>query len=291
LKQLPRKTLWRSLENKSAYPSFIRVLIYANVFIAICAASQAALTQRLFNIRADFTSLSYIAFIMLSTYVQYNMQRGYVIAQDHNHSERAQWVVRHKKIMLLSNAACLLILLFLCNNLSWTAIGIMVGAELVSTFYYMPPFNLRRYGYIKPFLLGAVWTISCGLVPMIENNLLSIQASCYLLSQFCFISALCILFDVKDSVADIAGNVRTYANVFGAMPSRILAAVLMVIAAISFLFVYASLAAKIANTSVMALSVLLTFFSHDKRHAFYYYLYIDGLMLLQAVGVGVTMLF
>lgn len=276
---------WPSLKDKTTYPPFIKVLIYANIYIAICAASQVVLTQRLFDIRFDFTSASYILFIFLSTYVQYNMQRGYVIAHASGSTERSQWVLKHKKIMLISNFASLVVLLFLCNNLSWTAIGIMVSAELVSTLYYLPPFNLRKHGYVKPFLLGAVWTISCGLVPLIENKLVSMESWYYLGSQFCFISALCILFDVKDSTGDYMNGVNTYANRLGALFARILAVLLVVAAAVLFWMLDLSLAAKLANTAVMLLSALLCFLSHDKKHPFYYYLYIDGLMLLQSLAV------
>lgn len=273
------------LKDRTTYPPFIKVLIYANIYIAVCAASQVLLTQRLFGICFDLRSASYMLFILLSTYVQYNMQRGYVIAHANGSTERSQWVIRHKKTMLISNLVAVAILLCLCWELSRTSIIIMVAAEVVATLYYMPPFNLRKHGYIKPFLLGAVWTISCGLVPLIENKLLSTNAWYYLASQFCFISALCILFDVKDSVGDYMGGVNTYANRLGAPFAKVLASILIVLAAVSFWFIGQSPAAKLANTVVMVLSALLCFLSHDKKHPFFYYLYIDGLMLLQSLAV------
>lgn len=278
------------MENKTAYPPFIKVLIYANIYIAICAASQVVLTQRLFNIPFSFTSASYILFIFLSTYVQYNMQRGYVIAHDNVNTERSQWVLRHKKTMLISNFASLGILLFLCNNLSWTSIGIMVGAEVMATLYYLPPFNLRKHGYIKPFLLGTIWAISCGLVPLIENKLLGTQAWYYLGSQFCFISALCVLFDVKDSVVDYMNGANTYANKIGSPFARTLAALLVVLAAVLFWMIDMGTGAKLANAAVMLLSAAMCFLSHDQKHSFFYYLYVDGLMMLQALAVCIVMI-
>lgn len=273
------------MKDKPAYPSFIKVLIYANIYIAICAASQVVLTQRLFGIHFDLRSASYTLFIMLSTYVQYNMQRGYVIAYANGSTERSQWIIRYKKTMLVSVFAALAILLCLCWELSRASIIIMVAAEIVATLYYMPPFNLRKHGYVKPFLLGAVWTISCGLVPLIENNMLDMNAWYYLGSQFCFISALCVLFDVKDSVGDYMGGVNTYANRLGALFAKVLAAILVMLAAGLFWFIDLGLAAKMANAAVMLVSALFCFLSHDKKHPFFYYLYIDGLMLLQSMAV------
>jgi hypothetical protein len=94
-----------------------------------------------------------------------------MITENNLHDDRSQWLLKHKKLLLYSVGLALFIVLFLCNNLSWTSIGIMVGAELVSTLYYLPPFNLRKHGYMKPFLVSAIWVISCTLVPIIENKL------------------------------------------------------------------------------------------------------------------------
>ncbi len=279
----------RFLKHNGTYHPFIRVLVYANIYIALCAAAQVVLTQRVFDIRFGAVPASYILFILLSTYVQYNMQRGYVVASEQVHTERAVWVLKHRKIMLASNFMALFVLLFLCNDLSWTAIGIMIGAEIVSSLYYLPPFNLRRYGYIKPFLLGAVWAISCVLVPLIENGRTGEQACVYALSQFCFVSALCVLFDIKDAAADKANDTHTYANRFGITVSRSLAIILIVAGGVSFLCLNISPLAKVANSAVMLLSIALVFLSHDRQHSFFYYLLIDGLMLLQALAVSVAM--
>lgn len=276
----------RSLKDKLTYHPFTRVLVYANIYIAICAASQVVLTQRVFGIRFDGVSASYIFFILLSTYVQYNMQRGYVVASEQAHTERTVWVLKHRKIMLGSNFLALFVLLFLCNNLSWTAIGIMIGAEIVSSFYYLPPFNLRKYGYVKPFLLGAVWVISCVLVPLIENHKVGQQAYLYILAQFCFVSALCVLFDIKDAAVDKANGVYTYANRFGAAVSKGLAVLLITTGTAAFLYLDLGMPAKMANTAVMMLSFVLVFMSRNQRHEFFYYIGIDGLMLLQAVAVS-----
>jgi hypothetical protein len=65
------------------------------------------------------------------------------------------------------------------------------------------PFNLRRHGYIKPFLISSVWVISCSLVPLIENKLLTEHSIWFVVSQiFVLYSVLCLLFDIKDSVND-----------------------------------------------------------------------------------------
>jgi 4-hydroxybenzoate polyprenyltransferase len=254
------------------------------VFIAVCALLQVLLTYHFFAIPVNFDNNAYLAFVLLATYLQYNVQRGYYIV---NHtsstSPRSQWVLKHKKIMGYSIGVSLVILLFLCNKLSMLSIGIMVGAEIVSTLYYLQPFNLRRHGYIKPFLISAVWVISCGLVPLIENQLLTTHSVWFLASQFVFISVLCMLFDIKDNDKDYLSGVNTYANRFGVNATKIICALLVIIGFTCFYVFKSDANSLIASVILRLLLVATILYTDDKRHAFYYYLWVDGLLIIQTI--------
>lgn len=261
--------------------SIIKTLVYANVFIAICAFAQVELTYHLFSIPANFANNSYLLFIFLSTYLQYNMQRGYMINNENVHSERSLWLLKHKKLVTYSIVASLISVMFLCNNLSWTSIGIMIGAEIVSTLYYLKPFNLRRHGYIKPFLISLVWVISCSLVPLIENQLVTKISIWFVVSQFCFISVLCLLFDIKDGEIDYLAGVNTYVNKFGVNIAKLICFALVAFSVICFLQfttdIYFIVFAVIFNLLVIA-TITLT---NENRDSLYFYLWIDGLLVLQ----------
>jgi 4-hydroxybenzoate polyprenyltransferase len=261
--------------------SIIKTLVYANVFIAICAFAQVELTYHLFSIPANFANNSYLLFIFLSTYLQYNMQRGYMISNENVHSERSLWLLKHKKLLTYSIVASLISVMFLCNNLSWTSIGIMIGAEIVSTLYYLQPFNLRRHGYIKPFLISSVWVISCSLVPLIENQLVTKLSIWFVASQFCFISVLCLLFDIKDGESDYLAGVNTYVNKFGVNIAKLICFAFLAVSVICFLQfttdIYFIVLAVIFNLLVIA-TITLT---NENRDSLYFYLWIDGLLVLQ----------
>lgn len=261
--------------------SIIKTLVYANVFIAICAFAQVVLTYHLFSIPANFANNSYLLFIFLSTYLQYNMQRGYMISNENVHSERSLWLLKHKKLLTYSIVASLISVMFLCNNLSWTSIGIMIGAEIVSTLYYLQPFNLRRHGYIKPFLISSVWVISCSLVPLIENQLVTKLSIWFVASQFCFISVLCLLFDIKDGESDYLAGVNTYVNKFGVNIAKLICFAFVAVSVICFLQftndIYFIVFAVIFNLLVIA-TITLT---NENRDSLYFYLWIDGLLVLQ----------
>lgn len=261
----------------------VKTLVYANVFIAICALAQVFLTYHLFSIPFNFANNSYLLFILLSTYLQYNVQRGYMINQNNVHEERSQWLIKHKKILLISVGLSLLIVLFLCNNLSWTSIGIMIGAEVVSTLYYLQPFNLRRHGYIKPFLISSVWAISCSLVPLIENKLVTENSMFYVASQFCFISVLCLLFDIKDGESDYLSGVNTYVNKFGVKTTKVICLIFVSLGFTCFYLFNHEVHFLITSIILRLFIIATVLFTNEKKHSFYFYLWVDGLLLLQTI--------
>jgi 4-hydroxybenzoate polyprenyltransferase len=275
----------RYLKTKTFIPSpFLNTLVYGNVFIALCAFAQVLVTYHFFPIPVNFDNNSYLLFVLLATYLQYNVQRGYYIINHVNpDSPRSKWVLKHKKIMGYTIGASLIVLLFLCNKLSWQSIAIMVGAEIISTLYYLQPFNLRRHGYVKPFLISAVWVISCSLVPLIENQLLTEHSIWFMASQFVFISVLCMLFDIKDNDKDFLSGVNTYANRFGVTVTKVICALLIIIGFTCF-YVFKSDASSSIGSIILRLLLLLTILhTNDNRHAFYFYLWVDGLLIIQTI--------
>lgn len=270
--------------NKIISHPYVETLVYSNVFISLCALAQVWLTQKLFQIQVSFDSISYVLFVFLSTYLQYNIQRGYMVNETNVHTSRSQWILKHRKFLLYSIFISLGILLLLCWNLSWTVIGVMTVAEVLATLYYMPPFNFRKYGYIKPFLIGMVWAISCAFVPLYENQMLTREAWMFILAQFTFVSGLSVLFDIKDSLSDQLAGVHTYANALGDGFTKCFASGLFIISALLFYKMNpANLTSTYLNALCMLFSIMIGFLSSQKKHSFYYYLIVDGLMIVQLV--------
>lgn len=255
--------------------------MYANIFISLGAFAQVLLTYHLFPVPFNVDNNAYLLFVFLATYLQYNLQRGYSVTQLNLYTDRSLWLTKYKKPMLISAFIGLVVLLFLCNGLSRTSIIIMCAAEVVSNLYYLPPFNLRKHGYIKPFLISAIWVISCCLVPLIENQLFTMHALWFMAAQFLFIGVLSMLFDIKDADDDYVTGVNTYANRFGMNPTKILCVVLTVIACACFYQFMPGLSSlmKIIVTGLLTVTAVLL--TDDRKHAFYYYLFVDGLLIVQ----------
>jgi len=285
LRKLLHKTLLRSLKNASAFISspVVRTLVYANVFISLCALSQVLLTYHLFPLPVNFENNSYLLFVFLATYLQYNLQRGYAITQTNFHTDRSLWLTKHKKVLFFTCIGALGILCFLCRHLSWTSIIIMGVAEIISNLYYLPPFNLRKYGYIKPFLISAIWVVSCNAVPLIENQLFTTHCIWLLVSQFIFIGVLCMLFDIKDADDDYVSGVNTYANILGMKFTKAFCYVLTIISSACFYFFMPDPASLVKIIVLGLLTCLAIYLTDDRKHSFYYYLFVDGLLLVQTV--------
>jgi len=277
--------------NSIIHHPFIKVLVYANVFIALCAFAQVLLTQLLFKLPFNPDNISYLALIPLSTYIQYNIQRGYMINPQNYYTDRSQWLLKNKKKMLISMGICLLILLFLCWSLSWKSVIVLFGAELISTLYFLPPFNLRKFGYVKPFLISAVWVVSCVVVPLIENKMLDAghaQNYLFIAAQFLFIAELCMVFDIKDAGDDFIAGVYTYANVWGTKFTKVLCTILLIASGVNFWLFDQKL--SWFNLVPLLISLVFTLLSTDKKHGFWFYLAIDGLLILQLLFLSFALL-
>lgn len=222
-------------------------------------------------------------FIFLSTYLQYNMQRGYMISQNNLYSDRSQWLMKYKKPMLYSVFISLGVVLFLCNNLSWTSIGIMVVAEVISTLYFLPPVNLRKYGYIKPIIIAIVWVVSTTVVPLIEYKLSLQTHYAFIISQFLFLTVLCMVFDIKDAADDYLNSVNTYANRFGIKTTKIISIILMMLSVVILFFYNNSTLILIPSIITSLLTMVSVLLAKENQHHFYYYLWIDGLLLIQGM--------
>ena len=211
------------------------------------------------------------------------MQRGYMINQNNLYSDRSQWLMKYKKPMLYSVFISLGVVLFLCNHLSWTSIGIMVVAEVISTLYFLPPVNLRKYGYIKPIIIATVWVVSTTVVPIVEYKLSFQNHVWFVISQFLFLTVLCMIFDIKDAADDFLNGVNTYANRFGIATTKVISIVLCVLSVIAL---YGHTDKSLILIPGMISSVLTSasiLLSKENKHHFYYYLWIDGLLLIQGV--------
>jgi hypothetical protein len=94
---------------------------------------------------------------------------------------------------------------------------------------------------------------------------------------------LCLLFDIKDSVNDFLSGVNTYANKFGSYITKLMCLFFVTGGFISF-YLFNHQPQFLFSSIVLRLLVIGTIlFTNDKRHSFYYYLWVDGLLIVQTM--------
>lgn len=280
---------------KKAFFSILDFLLFSNLFIAFCAVAQGLVTYFLLKVPADNYVL---AFVFFSTLVIYNLSMLLSKPKEPQKSpfKRVRWIFSHHRLtisMTLIGILCVVPIGIL--YLSFQAKLLMGFVGLISIAYNFPflsinqkKIGLRNLPGIKLFLIAFVWAISCVMLPIVElenNHFIIVPLSETLLlvaKRFLFICAITIPFDIRDLFQDKLYELKTIPVMLGEKKAWIFCMMLLV-ACMLLLILFT----KEINLDVIGLSLtlLLTgwliFKSNLKRNEYYYFLFLDGTMILQ----------
>ncbi|MCX6265100.1 MAG: hypothetical protein NTZ47_11265 [Bacteroidetes bacterium] len=225
--------------------------------------------------------------------------------------ERMQWYRRYTGRIRVSQA----ILTFLLLIATWQLLPSLFPASLCSlwpaivfpllaSLYYggiqpgKAPFNLRKYGWLKPLIIALVWGGIGTLIPewwasasLHQIYIPSSPALLLLLQQGLFMLALSILFDVKDYSADHNLQIKTWAIRVG--PGQLLRRIILPLAAMGVIAeIYPCFTAgyppyyALLNTIPWVLLIFACQSLTRHRSVVHYLWVIDGLIPLKA-GIGI----
>jgi 4-hydroxybenzoate polyprenyltransferase len=254
--------------------------IYSNFFIAFCTALVTWQTLIIFSID-DSEAPGFILINFLSTFVLYNFQRLYYSAQ--SDESKYSWYNKNRRLVF----TIIILLLALSFNFIWhffnenkNALWAYIILSAFSLLYFLPPLQLRKIGILKPFFISIVFVFISVLMPLdFKINQMVVM---YIVSQFAFIAALCVLFDIRDLDHDKNKKVNTFPVKFGETKTKTLTYVLLLI------YIIFSMAMR--NNILLFSSIItfiaswtLTFFANKNRPNWYYTFLVDGLMVLQAL--------
>ena len=272
---------------KKILVQIIDFLVYSNLFISIAAFVFTLQTALVFD-SALPASIFFAWTNFVATFILYNFQRIYESTKEPK-SERMLWYDRNKKILFtLMLVFASLYFNFFKDHYDKFIEGLIayVPISILSIAYFMPPFNLRKLPVLKIFIIGFVWLFSSSVIPLMYEdhtfvclkNIGSKELE-YIIAQFLFISALCIPFDIKDLENDRQSSVRTLPVHFGISKAKKIGVVLFLL----YIILANDGAQFIAYLIPGLLGAILTMYSHDKKHRHYFYVLIDGLIILQFV--------
>jgi len=299
------------MKNKIAIKKRIALLeyiFYGNYFYGLCtiALSVEASLQQLYPLNP----LPYylLAFIVTVLYYTYPYARKQTISSN---NPRTRWYNRHFKLISITQMTATIILaiaaawflihyyylLHRVKLFEWMLIFIF---PLVAALYYginvlSVKYNLRKIGWLKPFIIGFTWAGFVNVYPVlyycITNNT-SYEPNFFsfllFLKNMMFIAVLCIMFDIKDYASDSNDSISTFVVRIGLRKT-----IFFVLLPLSLLglftfwgyaFTHQFLAGKILLNTIPFVLLIATCYSLRKRRALLYYLIIiDGLMLVKAI--------
>lgn len=292
------------------------LIFYGNYFYGLCAVTlsiEAALQQRFpLNGFVYF----FLVFIAAVLYYNYPYARKYMAASN---NPRTNWYIRHYNFVRWNQIVSTIILLvafilFLYYHgnavlamkpLHWLMAFIF---PFVAALYYGINFlsyryNIRKVGWLKPFIIGFTWAGLVTVYPVLFYNIMHLQdyepnvvAFFLFLKNFMFVSVLCIMFDVKDYATDHTSHLKTFVvkiglrkTIFGILlPLSILGLLSFIYFAVDHRFHTMRI---LLNTLPFILLLLAAGSLRKRRPLMYYLVVIDGLMLVKAICGIIAMWF
>lgn len=253
-------------------------MAYSNIFIAVCAASAAAYTTRLFKGEIAWVS---VAITLGTTFIMYNTQQlllGFLALK--TPVERNTWFKKQQLLLWLIigvGAAELYPLALASYKFIWTY-GV---AAMISLLYFLPFSNFRSIPLLKSFIVGLVWTLVCVVAPL-DMKPGAAQVN-FASGQLLFITALCVLFNIRDVEHDKRTHTFTVPVLYGITTARVFAFLFLIAYAILNYYVRRDASYLAVTLATFLLSAFLTFRSRPENHPYFYLYGVDGLILFQSI--------
>ncbi len=287
----------------------LKFIFFGNYFYGTCIIAlsiEASLQQR-----KGLNDPIYYLLVFSLTTIYYTIP--YIRKKVSNTAnKRVQWYNQHQKMLMSSQL--ILSLSVICMsaiwlNKYWNGIGslslhsyfLLSIFPLAGIFYYgsrskaLKKFSLRSIGWLKPFVIGFVWAGLATVYPVIfygiETNSAYIPTTVgafLFLKNFMFVSMLGIIFDIKDFEDDQLRQLQTIVVMTGLKKTLFLIVIPFSILGLGT-FIYYALThsfhlGKILFNTIPFLLLILTSFSLKKnRSILYYFIIIDGLMMIKAI--------
>lgn len=280
---------------KKAFKPVFDFLLFSNIFMSLCAVAQALLTFYLIGSKPVFPVLG---ILFTSTLGIYNFSILATKTGDPLKSpyERVRWFFSHYRLMVTLTIVSLLSLVPLFVLLSMESRILLIFLGVISFFYSIPlftigeqKFGLRHIPWLKQFLITLVWTMSVVLLPIQESlhlhfTTISLHDTTILIAKrFLFIAALTIPFDIRDLFDDRKSGLKTVPSVWGEKNAYLFCQILLGgYVVLLLLFKHGGID---HDFLALTLSVILTgwliFKSKWEKNEYYYFFFMDGVLILQ----------
>ena len=219
---------------------------------------------------------------------------------------RIRWFFGHHRLMVTITILSLLALIPLFFLLSMESRILLIFLSVLSFCYSIPlftigdhKFGLRNIPGLKPILITLVWTLSSVLLPIMEAEHLHLanvsmrDTTILIAKRFLLIGALTVPFDIRDLFQDRQSGLKTIPVAWGEKNAYLFCQVLLS-GYVVLLFLFRNNGFNTdfwALTITAALTGWLIFRSKWEKNEYYYFVYLDGVLILQYIALLVCNLF
>lgn len=270
-------------------------LLFSNVFMSLCAVAQGLLTFYLIGTKPVY---SVLGLLFTSTLGIYNF--SILISQpkqpEKSDYKRVRWFFSHYRLMVTFTIVSLLSLIPFFFLVTTESKILLIFLAVLSFGYGLPlftigeqKFGLRNIPGLKLFMITLVWTMSCVLLPILEAQakylaVISMRDTTILVAKrFLFIAALAIPFDIRDLFDDKQSGLKTIPVAWGEKNAYLICQVLLA-GYLVLLFLFRNNGFT-TDFFALTISVILTgwliFKSRWEKNEYYYFFYMDGVLIIQ----------
>jgi 4-hydroxybenzoate polyprenyltransferase len=280
---------------KKFFQPVIDPLLYSNVFMSLCAVAQALVTLQLIGAKPTYPLL---ILLFTSTLFIYNISifLSKPKRPSRSHFRRVRWFFNYYKAMVVITVACAISLIPLFFLISIQSRILLILLSVLSVGYSLPIFKSgdKRYGLrnvpgIKSLMITTVWVMSSVVLPIFEAEKWQLvhisftDEGLLIAKRFLFIFALTIPFDIRDLFQDARAGTKTIPVMFGERNAYLFCQALLA----GYLVLLFLLKGNGFNHDFFALSLTavlmgwLIFKSEWEKDEYYYFFYMDGVLILQ----------
>ncbi|OOQ59035.1 UbiA prenyltransferase family protein [Mucilaginibacter pedocola] len=272
-------------------------LLFSNVFMSLCAVTQAMVTFHLIGSK-PVPAVTWLLFTSTLGIYNFSILITKPVKPEESPYRRVRWFFAHYRLMVTFTIVSLLSLIPLFFMLSMEARMLLVFLSILSFCYSIPlftigehKFGLRNIPGLKPILITLVWTLSCVLLPILEaENLhmadVSMRDTMILIAKrSLFIGALTVPFDIRDLFYDRQSGLKTIPVAWGERNAYLFCQFLLA-GYVVLLFLFRNNGFSVdffALTTTAILMGWLIFRSKWEKNEYYYFFYLDGVLVLQYV--------
>lgn len=265
--------------------------------MALCAVAQAMLTLQLIGSKPIYPLL---ALLLASTICTYNFSTFLSKPREPQNSSfrRVRWFFAHNRLMVAISIIATIALIPLFLWLSLKSQILLIVLSILSVGYSLPiisfgkkKIGLRNIPGLKSLLITLVWTMSSVVLPIFEaesKQLITVSGTdmaIIIAKRFLFIGALTIPFDIRDLFQDSKLGLKTIPVMIGEKRAYLFCQLLLA-GQIVLLFIFHGNGFN-RNFFALGLTTLLMgwliFRSKWEKNEYYYFFYMDGVLILQYV--------